>query len=189
MVAAMRPLALLAVAAALTVRSAHAASSKLPQMDFSNPLLFWQIGWMAVILVVLYLVLARWGLPRIGATIEARQARISEDLNAAARARTDAERAIAELDAAIRSARTESERTINAAIDAARSEARAEQALVSQRLEAHLARAEAAIAEARASAMGALLPIAEEVAEALATRILGHPVDRARLDRAIAAQE
>ena len=186
----MRPLALpIAAAGALTVRSAHAASSKLPQMDFTNPLLLSQIGWMAAILVVLYLVLAYWGLPRIGATIEARRTRISSDLDAAARARTDAERAIAELDAAIRTARAESERTINAAIDAARAEARAEQALVSQRLDAHLARAEASIASARANAMGALLPIAEEVAEALATRILGHPVDRARLDRAIAMQE
>ena len=188
----MRPLVLPVVVAAALLAfgpAAHAASSKLPQMDFTNPLLLTQIGWMAVILVVLYLVLAYWGLPRIGSTIEARRARISTDLDAAAHARADAERAIAELDAAIRSARAESERTINAAIDAARAEARAEQALVSQRLDAHLARAEASIAEARANAMGALLPIAEEVAEALATRILGHPVDRARLDRAIAMQD
>ena len=186
----MRPLALpIVVAGLLRFGSARAASSKLPQMDFTNPLLLSQIGWMAAILVVLYLVLAHWGLPRIGATIAARRARISTDLDAAGRARADAERAIAELDAAIRAARIESERTINAAIDGARGEARAEQALVGQRLEAHLARAEAQIADARANAMGALLPIAEEVAGAIATRILGHPVDRARLDRAIAAQE
>ena len=40
-------------------------------------------------------------------------------------------------------ARADSERTVNQAIDAARAEARAEQATVSQRLEAQLARAEA----------------------------------------------
>lgn len=185
----MRPLALPIAAVGVLVFGPARAASKLPQMDFTNPLLLTQIGWMAVILLVLYLVLANWGLPRIGRTIEGRRVRISADLDAAARARADAERAIAELDAAIRSARADSERTINAAIDRARAEARADQALVAQRLEAHLARAEASIAQARANAMGALLPIAEEVAGALATRILGHPVDRARLDRAIAAQD
>ena len=180
---------LLAAVGLGAAHSAQAASSKLPQMDFSNRLLWTQVGWMAAILLVLYVVLARWGLPRVGGVIADRRVRLATDLEAASRARADAERAIRALDDAIRVARADSERTVNQAIDAARAEARAEQAAVSLRLEAQLARAEAQIADARATAMGALLPIAEEVAEALATRILGHPVDRSRLDRAIAAQE
>ena len=68
--------------------SAALADGTMPQMDFTNPLTLDQVGWMAVILVVLYLVLSRWGLPQIGKVIEHREAVIAQDL-AAANARMD----------------------------------------------------------------------------------------------------
>lgn len=177
----------LAAALMLAASGAHAEGSKLPQMDFTNPLTIAQIGWMAAILLVLYLVLARWGLPRIGGVIAQRTGRIKADLDAAQKAREDAQAAIRALDAAIREARAQSDRTVADAVDAAKARAHAEQAASNAKLEARLAEAEAEIARARGEAMAALLPIAADVASGLFTRITGHAPDRAALDRALLA--
>ena len=49
----------LTAAAALSLLPAAALAETMPQMDFHNPLTTDQIFWMVVILVVLYVVLAR----------------------------------------------------------------------------------------------------------------------------------
>lgn len=184
----MRPIAFLPGAALVLLAGSARAQSKLPQMDFSNPLTVSQIGWMAAILLVLYLLLSRWGLPRVGGVIAERQARIAADLDAARRARADAERAIAELDRAIREAREASERTVADAIASAKEAAAQAAAASNAKLERELARAEAEIARARGEAMAALLPIAEDVAGELFARITGARPDRALLDRALVAR-
>ncbi len=166
---------------------ARAASSKLPQMDFSNPLTLTQIVWMIVIMAVLYVVLAFWGLPRIGAIIADRQNRIRGDLDAAKRARSEADEAIAALDRAMRDAREAGERTVNAAIAAAKARAELANAKAHAHLEERLARAEAEIAGARARAMTTLIPIASEVTSALVTRISGRAPAPDALDRALGA--
>lgn len=179
--------ALLAAAWAVSVAApARADSGKLPQMDFQNPLTLSQVGWMAVILIALYLVLAYWGLPRIGSVIAFRTSRIRSDLDAARLARSESERAIRELDRAIRDAREESDRTVQSAIDNARARARADEQVLAAKLQADLSRAETQIADARARAMAALLPIAEDVAHGLVERISGQAPERARLNRTLA---
>ena len=60
---------------------AHAASN-MPQMDFSNPLNGSQVVWLVILLVVLYLILARWALPGIGGILADRAQRIQGDLDA-----------------------------------------------------------------------------------------------------------
>ncbi len=166
--------------------AAHAASSKLPQMDFSNPLTVSQVIWMAIIMGVLYAMLRSWLLPQVGAVLAERDARIRRDLDAAQDARRNAEQAVAELDRAIAEARAESDRTVNAAIENAKAAARADQDASRAHLETQLARAEQQIAQARGDAMASLLPIAEEVAAGLLERLTGHAADRSTLDRTIA---
>ncbi len=163
-----------------------AAASKLPQMDFTNPLTVSQVVWMAIIMAVLYAMLRTWLLPQIGAVIAGRVARIRGDLDAAQDARRNAEQAVTELDRAIAEARAESERTVNAAIEQAKALARAQAEASSAALETELARAEQQIAQARGDAMASLMPIAEEVARGLLERLTGHPPDRAVLDRTLA---
>ncbi len=166
--------------------AAYAASSKLPQMDFANPLTIAQVVWMAIIMAVLYALLRNWLLPQVGAIIADRTARIRDDLDAAQEARRTAEQAVAALDRAIAEARAESERTVNAAIEHAKALAHAQQEASNATLETELARAEQQIAQARGEAMTSLLPIAEQVAANLLERLTGHEPDRGTLDRTLA---
>jgi F-type H+-transporting ATPase subunit b len=161
------------------------AASGLPQMDFSNPLTFIQLIWMAVIMIVLYLLLSRWALPRIGGVIEARNARIAGDLDVAQRAKDEAQAAVAALNKAIRQARESSQSTIAKAVDAAKAHAGEQAHALNQRLDQQLAAAEAQIAEARASAMASLPPIAIDLTATLVQRLTGAAPDTAAISRAL----
>lgn len=175
-------------AAPLTApHEAMKAQSSMPQMNFADPLTTAQVGWMAVIMVVLYIILSRWGLPRIGGVIETRTARIQTDLNVARRSKDDAERAVAELNLAIRNARETSQATIARAVDAAKTQAATGAEALNRKLDAQLADAEARIAAARANAMSALAPIAEDLANTLVQRLTGAAPNPEAIGRALAA--
>ena len=186
----MRTLRSGAVAASLAAApiAAHAAS-KLPQMDFSNPLTISQVIWMAIIMAVLYVMLRNWLLPQVADVLVERRTGLRRDLDAAQEARQSAEQAVAQLDRAIAEARAESERTVNAAMTEARARADADRAASTAALELELARAEREIANARADAMASLRPIADEVAAGLLERLTGRQADRAVLDRALSATQ
>ena len=103
--------------------AAAMAEGTMPQMDFHNPLTGAQVLWMAVILVVLYVVLARWGLPEVGKVLENRSAVIARDLAAARGAKTAADEAVAQLNVMIRQARDTAQAQIAAAVVQAKAEA------------------------------------------------------------------
>ncbi len=163
------------------------AASGLPQMDFGNRLTLIQILWMAVIMIALYVLLSRWALPQIGGVIEARAARIQTDLDAARRARSEADAAVAALNQAIRQAREASQSTIAKAVDQAKAQANAQADELNAKLDAQLAAAEARISEARAAAMMALPPIAEDLTATLVQRLAGTAPDAPAITRALAS--
>lgn len=164
---------------------ARAATSKMPQMNFANPLTFAQIVWMAVIMVILYFIMARWALPRLGGVLADRRKRITDDLEAARQARSDADKAVADLNVAIRNAREEGQAQIAEAVNKAKEQARQEAETVNAKLEAELQRAEAEIDAARQSAIASLTPVAEEVAGSLVERLTGRAPDRDSVRRAL----
>lgn len=161
------------------------AGSNMPQMDFSNPLNGSQVVWLVIILVVLYLVLARWALPGVGGILAERAQRIQVDLDAAHVAKVEADAAVAELQAAIRSARDEANAAVAQATEAAKAQAASRAAALSKKLDARLQQAEAEIAAARAQAMAAIRPIATETAGVLMARLTGAAADEATLSRGV----
>ncbi len=163
---------------------AHAASN-LPQMDFSNPLNFSQVVWLAIILVVFYFILANWALPRVGSVLADRARRIQGDLDAAHAAKVEADAAVAELQAAIRSARDEAQAEISKAIEDAKAQAARQGEALAKTLDANLERAEVEIAAARTEALRAIRPIATETAGLLLGRLTGAAPDQSRLGRGI----
>jgi F-type H+-transporting ATPase subunit b len=164
--------------------AAHAASN-MPQMDFSNPLNLAQVVWLVIILVALYFILAKWALPGVGEVLADRAQRIQVDLDAAHAAKAEADAAIAELQAAIKSARDEAQAEVTKATEAAKAEAARQAEALARKLDAQLAQAEAEIAAARAAAMSAIRPIATETAVLLVGRLTGNAADEVRLGRGI----
>jgi F-type H+-transporting ATPase subunit b len=165
----------------------ESGGSKMPQMDFTNPLTGSQVVWLVIIMVALYFILARWALPGVGAVLADRANGIAADLNAAHAAKAQADVAIAELHDAIKTARDAAQTEINQAIDGAKAEAAKEAAAVSAKLDAQLAEAEKQIAAARSSAMAAIRPVAAEVSSLLLARLTGSAADEALLGRGIDA--
>ena len=164
--------------------AAHAASN-LPQMDFSNPLNLAQVVWLVIILVALYFILARWALPGVGAVLADRAHRIQVDLDAAHRAKTEADAAIAELQAAIKTARDEAQAEVSRATETAKAEAARQAETLARKLDEQLARAEAEIAAARTEAMTSIRPIATETAALLVGRLTGGALELGRIDHGI----
>ncbi len=89
------PAFVVAAAAAAT----HEKKTGLPQLnpaDFSP-----QLIWLALTFVVLYLILARVALPRIGEVLDERRDRVQRDLDAAERFKTDTDAALAAYEKAL----------------------------------------------------------------------------------------
>lgn len=172
--------------------AAEGGKKGMPQLDFSNPLTISQVVWLAIIFVVLYVLLSKWALPQVASVLEARAATIAGDLDAARRAKQDADGAIAELTKATQESQATARAEIASAVDAAKAAADAQAASLNSRLEAQLAAAETQIAAARAAAMGALRQVAAETTQVVVTRLTGAaaPVDAvdAAVGRALAAR-
>jgi F-type H+-transporting ATPase subunit b len=161
------------------------AAGGMPQLDFANPLTISQVVWGAVIFALLYVVLSRVGLPRVGAVLEERARRIAADLETAQAAKLQSDAAVQEMIAATAKARAEAQATINAELDKAKGRAAEQAARLNERLEHQLADAEAQIGAARASAMRALRQVASETAVSVVTRLTGAAPEPTRIDSAV----
>jgi len=162
-----------------------AMAAGMPQLDFANPLTVSQVVWGAIIFVVLYLMLARTGLPMVSSVLDERTAHIERDLDGARTAKANADAGIEQATQATAKARAESQAAINAALEDAKKTAIAQSDALTGRLETRLQEAEAQIAEARRAAMGALRQVATETAASVVTRLTGITPDGAKLDDAV----
>lgn len=132
-----------------------------------------QLVWLGITFVVLYLIMAKVVVPRIGGILEDREQRIRADLDKAEELKADTDRAIAEYEAKLAEARASASEMIagmkaevNAEIDKRRAEIDAE-------LEARQAEAEKQIASQRETALGNLDDIARSVTSALVEKLGG----------------
>ncbi|OYV44261.1 MAG: hypothetical protein B7Z75_05075 [Acidocella sp. 20-57-95] len=182
------------LAIALSMAPAAAmAEGTMPQMDFQNPLTMSQVEWMAVILVVLYFALSRWGLPQIGTVLEARASRIASDLEAARVAKASADKAIAELAVLMKQAREKAQADIAKAEADSKEKAFLEAKELNDKLDAQLEYSEKQIRDARNAALAAIKPVAADVAATLLSKLTGKSADETSLipeiDVALAARK
>ncbi len=174
-------------AVALLLAAAGPEKEGMPQLNFANPLTISQVVWGAIIFALLYVMLSRWALPKVGTVVAERRGRIASDLDTARAAKTEADGAVAELTEATRRARAEAQGSIATATQQAKAEAAARNAAMNETLDQQLAEAEGRIAASRTTAMGALRQVAGEAASAVVTRLTGQPPDPARVDNAVGA--
>lgn len=158
----------------------------MPQLDFDDyaP----QLVWLALTFVTLYLLLSRIALPRVASAIEGRRNRIAHDLDEAARLKREADEALAAYEQALAEARGQAHIIAAEMRERVNAEMAAQHAALDERLERQTAEAEARIHASRDAAMGNVRQIAVETAEALVAKLLGQPVTRDAVARAVDAE-
>ena len=163
---------------------AHGAEAVgMPQLDaatFPN-----QIFWLAVTLVVIYLVLTRIALPRIAAVIAERRGAIANDIATAEELKLRAEDAERAYQKALADARAEAQRIAAEARAGIQKELDASNARAEAEIAARLSESEARIAEIRDTAAANVRAVARETAVAVAAAILPGAADPAALSAAV----
>lgn len=162
----------------------EAAKAGMPQLDFSTfPN---QIFWLLVTLVVIYFVLSRIALPRIGSVLADRKGTITNDLAAAEELKQKAVGAEKAYNDALVSARAEAGKIVAAAkadiqkdLDKALAKADAE-------ISAKSAESEKRIGEIRAGAVAAVTEVANDTAKELVAA-LGGKADAKSITAAVTA--
>lgn len=163
-----------------TVGAAHEGASHeggLPQLQMQH----WggQIVWLLLTFTVVFVLVSRVFAPKLRHAIDARAAKISEDL-ANARALRDEAHAQAEAAKAdLASARAEAQKTAAEAKAKAKADAQQRQAEEEATLNARLEASEAQIRKARDEAMTHVASIATETASAVVAKVLGSEPDQA----------
>ncbi|MDE2301511.1 MAG: ATPase [Sphingomonadales bacterium] len=144
-----------------------------------------QIFWLVLFFGFTFLVIGRHMVPKVMATVEARERQIGSDLAAAEAARKAAD--AAEKDWAAQSARQRAEAhalIASAKVDAARA-TEAGLAVAGRTIDGRLAEADARIAAARDSARAEIETVASEAAGAIVTRLAGISVDAGAAQAAV----
>lgn len=167
-------------------QAAHGAESAgMPQLDFSTfPN---QIFWLLVTLGVLYWVLSRVALPRIGAVLSDRQGAITGDLMAAEELKQKAKDAEAAYEQALADARGEAQKIVAANRAEMQAELNDAIAKADAEISARSAESEKRIGEIRASSEAEARNVARDVTAEL-MRAFGGNTDEAAIDKAIDAK-
>lgn len=160
-------------------------SAGMPQLDYAT----WpnQIFWLAVTLVVIYLVLSRVALPRIGAVLAERSSTITNDLAAAEELKQKAVAAEKAYNDALATARVEAAKIVAEAKAEIQKDLDKATALADAGIAAKVAESETLINEIRAGALESVTEVAKDTAKEIVVA-LGGKVDARSVTAAVAAR-
>ena len=149
----------------------HGSAIGMPQLCFD-----WfpnQIFWLVITLVVIFLILTRVALPRIGGILAERQGTITNDIAAAEDLKAKAHEAENAYNLALANARVEAQRIVAEAKAEMQVELNDAMAVADAEIAAKAAESEKAIAEIRASALESIQAVAKDTAGAIVTALGG----------------
>jgi F-type H+-transporting ATPase subunit b len=144
-----------------------------------------QLFWLAIAFGLLYVLLKRLALPRVGEAIEERRERIERDLANADSLKVETEQALASYERALAEARAKANaiaKDVHASLTA---EVDAERAKLDAQIAQKIADAEARIAQERARAMAGIGSIAGETAGAIVAKLIGKEASPDEVQRAL----
>jgi len=146
-----------------------------------------QLVWLAITFTVLYLLMSKLALPRIGEVLEEREQRINASLRRAEERKRSADEAVAEYEKTIADVRVRAADLLREARERASAEAAEQHAKLGERLAAQVSAAEERIGEARAAAIAGLRDVAVTVAGAAVERLIGLQVEAGVVGSAVDA--
>jgi len=143
----------------------------MPQLD---PAVFApQLIWLAISFAVLYFLMAKVALPRIGNALDARQEKIDDNLTAAEELRGSAQADEAAYEQSLTRAREQARGQIQEAVRAVSQDAAQRQEALGQRLAQTIKSAETEIERAKANARASIREAAVGVTQAATERLIG----------------
>ncbi len=132
-----------------------------------------QLLWLAITFVVLYYIMAKVALPRIGGILEDRRDRVASDLDMAERLKSESEDAVATYEKALAEARAKAFTIAETARNEAKAASDAKRAEAEAALNKQLAAAESRIADIKSKALSDVGAIAGEATEAIVQTLIG----------------
>jgi F-type H+-transporting ATPase subunit b len=132
-----------------------------------------QLFWLVIAFGLLYVLMSKVALPRVGAIIDARRARIDGDLADANRLKVSAEEAMSAYEKGLAEARNRAQTIGNETRDRLNAEAEKNRKALDEQLNVKLALAEKSIAATKTQAMASVRSIAIEAAGAIVMRLIG----------------
>lgn len=160
----------------------------MPQLNQLSEVAFSQFLWLAIGLGFIFFVIARGMVPKIQATVDARDKKIAGDLEAAQAARVAADETEAAWRARMDAARSEAAKLSNDAKQASAKDTEAKVHAASEKLNVKLEQAEAKIREALDGARAEIEAVAAEAAREMVSRLTGKTVDQKQAADAVKAE-
>jgi F-type H+-transporting ATPase subunit b len=144
-----------------------------------------QLLWLALTFALLYVILKRAVLPRVGEVIEERSDRVKRDLAQAETLKAETAKALANYEQALSDARAQAGTIVKSMRDKLADEVGKERAMVDAQIAAKLAEAETRIAETKSRALASVGEIASEAAGTIVTRLIGAEPTKDEVKRAL----
>lgn len=136
-----------------------------------------QIFWFVIAFVLLYVLMSRVALPRVGAIVAARSGKIADDLATAQKTKDETDAAIAGYEKKLADARANAQSIAAKTRDKLMAEADDRRKTVEARLGEQLAQAEKTIVQTKNAAMANVKGIATDAAAEIVERLLGKKPD------------
>lgn len=175
----------IAVSLATVLGANSAQAAGLPQLDpntFSS-----QLIWLAITFIVLYVLMAKVALPKIGDVLEERQRKIDDNLAKAEELKSQADTASEAYEKSLSDARSKAQEAIRGVKDAASTEAHERQSAQNAQLQAQISESEQAISKARDEALAGIKDVATDVAASAVEKLIGEAPNNGSVASAIEA--
>lgn len=160
----------------------------MPQLSQLSQVYLSQFLWLAVALAFIFFVIARGMVPKIQATVDAREQRIASDLDAAQKARVAADETEAAWRERIDAARAEAARIAQEAKAQSGRDSEAKVKAAADKINLKIESAQGSIRDAVAAARSEIETVAAEAAQELLRRVAGLNVGKDEAAAAVKAE-
>lgn len=160
----------------------------MPQLSQLSQVYLSQFLWLAIALAFIFFVIARGMVPKIQATVEAREQRIAGDLEAAQKARSAADETEAAWRERMDAARSEAARIAGDAKAQSARDTEAKVKAAAEKINLKVESAQGKIRESLASARSEIELVAADAAQEMVRRVAGLAVDKEDAAAAVKAE-